>query len=219
MKRVTITLASCCIAVALLLVSAGSVQAKDDCSTVTLPSAPHLGMDIHYNPWGAQQCWDMPGDSVVIDDFTDDRTAVTEPWHWETSLYTPTTLVVGMVFRCYRTWMFGILSVPPDTVVTFDLHQCKEFEEEGDYTMTIAASPGLSDFELDMSIVEGAAHGNAMPVEWSDSTKEVVLAMDHVVVDFAAEEPIPTLSQWGVIAFGMLLLTAMAWAVWRRRVA
>ena len=28
---------------------------------------------------------------------------------------------------------------------------------------------------------------------------------------------VPALSQWGLITLGMLLLTAMAWAVWRRQ--
>ena len=31
--------------------------------------------------------------------------------------------------------------------------------------------------------------------------------------------PIPTLSQWGLIAFGMLMLAAMAWTLWRRQAA
>jgi hypothetical protein len=35
----------------------------------------------------------------------------------------------------------------------------------------------------------------------------------------AGELWIPTLSEWGLIAFGMLLLTAMALALWRRRAA
>jgi hypothetical protein len=33
------------------------------------------------------------------------------------------------------------------------------------------------------------------------------------------KNPIPTLSQWGVITFGMLLLTAMVWALRRRQAA
>jgi hypothetical protein len=33
------------------------------------------------------------------------------------------------------------------------------------------------------------------------------------------KHPIPTVSQWGLIGFGMFLLTAMALALWRRRAA
>jgi formylglycine-generating enzyme required for sulfatase activity len=39
------------------------------------------------------------------------------------------------------------------------------------------------------------------------------------VASLPEPEPIPTLSHWGLITFGTLLLTAMAWALWRRRAA
>jgi formylglycine-generating enzyme required for sulfatase activity len=67
-------------------------------------------------------------------------------------------------------------------------------------------------WRIDPSILAASFRGHNSPTGEFDS-------LGFRVASIAEPEPapIPTLSQWGVIAFGMLLLTATAWALRRRQ--
>ena len=197
---------------ALTMVFASNVWAQ--CG-VTVPNGIHGTMTYHYDPNAPGSCWTMPAASPINDNFTDNLNS-TDPWHWETSMYCPSAMFFGIIFRCYGVTLFGIVSCPPGTGLYWDLHACGEIPETRDHNMRVRASSTLPLFYLDTSIVEGPAHADVFPPEWTISDEATVMAMDDkVFID--QSEVIPTLSEWGLLALIVLIAAAGAVLIIRKR--
>jgi len=104
-----------------------------------------------------------------------------------------------------------------------------ETAAEIDGTLTTNGSYSYYDENDDLQSVSGVAMdyatGDALlvgQIEFTDGVLQgyratfAINANDPLLL---SSEPVPTLSQWGLITFGMLLLTAMALALRRQRVA
>ncbi|UCC32059.1 MAG: hypothetical protein JSU86_07215 [Phycisphaerales bacterium] len=183
------------------------------------PACPTHGQKVHFDPKAPGQCYQMPQDSPVWEQFTDNLDAPLEPWHWETSLNAGEGMELGMIFHCYGVTLAGILVLPQDTNVYFDIN-CPESPEIGDHTFSLYARGEFPKFQLDTSIAEneeGGPYDDVFPHPdfWTVSDVDTVRAMNHIEME--AGPQIPAVTEWGLVVMLLLVVAAGTIVIRRRR--